>query len=510
MQAVSLSDARAPLVLAIDIGTSSVRALMFDADGNQIEESESQTSWNLTETEDSGLTADADALVELVCSTIDATLDNAASRTGDIAAVGCSSFWHSMLGLDISQQPCTALYMWIDNRSKADAHQLREDPDLSATMRNETGCRPHSSYWPAKLSWLRRNDPTLIDKVRHWVSFTDYLMYRLTGELTTSICMASGTGLLDIRSCEWHETLAQRFGVDLSSLPPLIDRTESLPPLLDEYRQRWQALASVPWYPALGDGAAANLGSGCVGSDRIAMTIGTSAAMRIIVPAEGPASPVPLWEYRLDQELRVVGGALSNGGNVTRWLANVIASGDIESLSNEASKSGEPDDHGLTWLPFFAGERSPSWNDEAFGSLLGLRFSTTRADIFRAALEGTAYRLAAVYDELKSIAGAIHEIHANGGAALNSPLWMSIIASSFGHSIEAMDADAEVSARGAAISALNAVGELPRLRPATIDSRAMYEPKPDHGPIYAAARTRQTSYEDAVNSVQTRVDANRA
>lgn len=508
MQVVPISEARAPLVLAIDIGTSSVRALLFDADGNQIEDTESQKSWVLTETADGGLTADANDLLELVCSTIDATLHHSGTRSHDISAVGCTAFWHSMLGLDKADKPCSPVYMWIDNRSKADAHRLREDQELSLVMRGETGCRPHSSYWPAKLTWLRRTDSETDGRARHWVSFSDYLMLQLTGTLATSICMASGTGLLDIRTCEWHESLARRFDVASSSLPPLVDRSDPLPPLLAAYGRRWPALASVPWFPALGDGAAANLGSGCVGSDRIAMTIGTSAAMRIIVPAEGPTSPIALWEYRLDRTLRVVGGALSNGGNVTRWLADVIASGDIEVLSNEASVTGEPDDHGLTWLPFFAGERSPSWNDEAFGTLLGLRFSTTRADIFRAALEGTGYRLAAVYDELKAMASSDHEIHANGGAALNSPLWMSIIASSFGHTIEAMDADAEVSARGAAISALNAIGEMPLLRPDIIASSAVYEPRQEHHQIYASARLRQTAYEDAVNSVH--VLANRS
>lgn len=505
MKSVSLQAARSPLVLALDIGTSSVRALLFDADARQVETTESQTTWELEATADGGLTADARELVDLVCKTIDRTLKNFTSRVDDIAGVGCSSFWHSLLALDDAHEPVGPLYMWIDNRSHVDANALRAHGDLARRMRSETGCRPHSSYWPAKLVWLARTNLDLFKRAGHWVSFTDYLGFRLTNHLTTSVSMASGTGLLDIATSTWHESIAGRFGIKIETLPALMGRLDPCPPLSDEYRKRWPALAEIPWYPALGDGAAANVGAGCVGTDRIAMTIGTSAAMRLIVPSDTitETTPIPLWEYRLDRSHHVIGGALSNGGNVTRWIADVMAGGDIEGLSSEAEKITTPDSHGLTWLPFFAGERSPSWNDEAFGSLLGLRFSTTRAEIFRAALEGTAYRLAAIYEQLKRIANPVHEIHANGGAALNSPLWMSIIADTFGQRLNAMDADAEVSARGAAVSVLNAIGILPDLRPKTIESSATYQPDADYYAIYQQAQHRQTAYESAIDHVQT-------
>jgi gluconokinase len=506
MQSISLASAEAPLVLAIDIGTSSVRALLFDAQARQIDSTESQTGWELTHTADDGLVADADALVDLVVHTIDVALNQIGARTSDIGAVGVTSFWHSMLALDERQRASGPLYMWIDNRSKTQAHELREDESLAARMRTETGCRPHSSYWPSKLHWLRGSQPQAARNVNKWVSFSDYLMLRLTGELSTSVCMASGTGLLDIRTCTWHVDIAREFGIDVSALPPLVDRTDPVAPLRSEFAVRWPSLATVPWYPALGDGAAANVGSGCVGSDRIALTIGTSAAMRVIVSSDDPA-PSALWEYRLDRNQRVIGGALSNGGNVTRWIADLVAGGDMEQISS-AAESILADGHGLTWLPFFAGERSPSWNDDAFASLLGMRFATTNAEIFRAALEGTAYRLAAVYDDLRSVAAPDHEIHANGGAALNSPLWMQIIADTFGHNLDAMDADAEVSARGAAVSALNVLGVWKSLRPGKIVSSLSIEPDAERHRKYQQARARQAAYETAVNRAQEQIMSN--
>jgi gluconokinase len=198
----------------------------------------------------------------------------------------------------------------------------------------------------------------------------------------------------------------------------------------------------------------------------------------------------------------VLGGALSNGGNVTAWLADLLAGESLESLTREADLNVQPDGHGLIWLPFLAGERSPSWNDDAFGTLLGLRFATTKPEIFRAALEGISYRLAMVYDDLRRIASSVHEVHANGGAALNSPLWMSIIADTFNHRIDAMDADAEVSARGAAICALTAIGEWESVRPETIQSELSFEPEPQNHPTYRRALERQIAYEKAITAIQ--------
>jgi gluconokinase len=511
MQSTTLADSVAPLVLAIDIGTSSVRALLFDARARQIEHTESQHPWKLAETSDGGLTGDSDFLFDLVCQTIDECLERSKPRSADIGAVGVTSFWHSLQGLDTNRKPAGPLLMWIDNRSRSDAHRLREDMELATRMRRETGCRPHSSYWPAKIEWLRRTAPEVNRQTAYRVSFTDYAMNRLTGELSTSVAMASGTGLLDVRQCEWHPDLSERFGVSVTSLPAIVDRDQQLRGLLPQYRRRWPQLAAIPWFPAIGDGAAANVGAGCVGVDRIAMTIGTSAAMRIIVPQDIALTDAPaaLWEYRLDRGHRVLGGALSNGGNVIAWLANLMSGQDLESLTREAELSVGPDSHGLTWLPFFAGERSPSWNDEAFGTLLGLRFSTSSAEIFRAALEGISYRLALVYDDLKRIASPKHEVHANGGAALNSPLWMSIISDTFGHPIDAMDADAEISARGAAICALTAINEWQALRPATFPSELSFEPDPAHYAIYRSALARQVAYERAIDSIHVQHSHNR-
>lgn len=500
MLPISLDRATSPLVVAIDIGSSSVRTLIYDGEGRPVDNSESQLTHDLETTADGGSMADAIVLFDLLCTALDASIGFAGLRTAEIAAVGTTSFWHSLLGLDPSGAPVTPVFMWGDKRSVEQSTASRNDRDLATRMLQETGCRPHSSYWPAKLCWLRETDPDRFAIVRHWVSFSDYVAYRLTGSLVTSISMASGTGLLNTHGRIWHSDLAETFGVAIAQLSPLLDRRDALPPLKPEFQKRWPALASIPWFPSIGDGAAANVGAGCVGESRIALTIGTSAAMRIILRDAGEHKiwPQPLWVYRLDAEHRVVGGALSNGGNVMTWLADIMADGNMAVLSDEAEQI-EPAGHGLTSLPFFAGERSPSWNDDAFGSLLGLRFASTRGEIFRATLEGTAYRLAAIYDDLRQIVAPEHEIHANGGAALNSPLWMQIIADTLNHRIDALDAESEASARGAAICALESLGSWTSLIPPSSDIARSFFPDAARVKMYASARHRQSSFEEAIN-----------
>ncbi|MBA2247763.1 MAG: gluconokinase, partial [Chloroflexia bacterium] len=440
MAPVSRQEAVAPLVLAIDIGSSSIRALLFDGHGRQLQGSETQLSHELVTSPDGGSEADAAALLDLTLRCIDGAVRHAATHSVEIGAVGVSCFWHSLLGVDRNGDPTTPVLMWSDKRAGPDVATLRDRIDAE-TLHQETGCRPHSSYWPAKLLWLQRTDPDAWNATRGWLSFADFVTRRLQGDRATSLSMASGTGLFDTARLDWHDNAMIAAGVDSGTMPTLIDRDVPLPPLLPQFASRWPALAAIPWFPAIGDGAAANVGAGCVGRDRIAVTVGTSAAMRMIIEHAAPSDqrekiPDRIWCYLLDRTHKVLGGALSNGGNVTEWLAGTMAGGGFEELTESAARLG-PDAHGLTLLPFLAGERSPSWNDSATGTLSGVTLSTTSGDIYRAALEATAYRIAAIHDDLRPLAADACEIHANGSAVLNSPLWLQIIADTLGRRVDA-------------------------------------------------------------------------
>ncbi|HEU0163474.1 MAG TPA: FGGY family carbohydrate kinase, partial [Thermomicrobiales bacterium] len=399
MPNVSLVEAVAPLVIAIDVGSSSVRTLVYDAVGNQVSGTEARSSHTLRADKDGASEADPDLLLDLLCRSLDRTLAESEARAGDLAAVGMSCFWHGLMGIDGEGAPTTPIYMWADKRAGGMVAGLASDYEPQEAVRL-TGCRMHSSYWPAKLRWLRATNGQAFDSTSHWVSFPDYVSLKLTGSLRTSVSMASGTGLMSSETTGWFEPMIRHAKIEPAQLPEIFDRDQPLPPLLPEFGERWPPLSTIPWFPALGDGAAANVGAGCVGPDRIALTVGTSGAMRTIVPISEEHDRVPpgqLWVYRLDRHREVIGGALSNGGNVTAWLSETVSGRSMDDLTREA-ESVAPDGHGLTILPFLAGERSPSWDDSATGVFAGLTLATAPAELFRAILEATAYRFAAIHD----------------------------------------------------------------------------------------------------------------
>ena len=501
MPQVALSAAQTPLVLAVDIGSSSVRALLYDARGDQLADCEEQIAYEQRTDRDGASESDPATILRLVIQCIDGALRRGAARADEIAAVGMSCFWHGLLGLDREGAPTTPVFMWSDKRARVAVPELAAQFPVREAIA-ATGCRIHSSYWPAKLRWLQTTRPDVVARTATWVSVTDYVARELTGALRTSLAMASGTGLLDAETLAWHAPMLDALGLTPEQLPTRTDRDEPLPPLTTTYRERWPQLADVPWFPAIGDGAAANVGAGCVGADRIALTIGTSGAMRVIVD-DAQQTAGDLWVYRLDRDHRVIGGALSNGGNVTNWIADLVAQGDFGDLSRDAARIA-PDGHGLTVLPFLAGERSPSWNDAAVGTITGLHLATTAAEIYRATLEATAYRFAAIHDDLRQIVTPDHAIQANGGAVLNSPLWMQILADVLGHPIDALDAEAEASARGAAICALEAIGAIPSIRPVERDVIHRYDPDPATLPTYTSGRERHHALESLVSSFEAR------
>ncbi len=502
MASVSLAVDRAPLIVALDAGTSSVRALAFDSLGRAIPGTEEQLPYALETTPDGGATFRAESLFDLTVKTIDGVVARLGDAAVRIAAVGSTSFWHSLMGIDTAGTPTTPVFYWADTRSAPEAAALRAELDADAVWQR-TGCRLHSSYWPAKLRWLRRTDPDTFRRTTRWLSFAEYALGRLCQDEASAatICMASGTGLLDVHAMIWDAEMLEASGIGADRLSPLVDLG---PPgcLGAAFARRWPALAGSHWFPALGDGACANVGSGAVGPSRIALTVGTSAAVRMILPRppdEPWVVPHGLWAYRLDGERAVLGGALSNGGNLLRWIWNTTGT-DRGDETTTAATAIAPDSTGLTFLPFLAGERSPGWHDDASGVIAGLTVSTRPEHLIRAGMEAVAYRLADVYDALRPLASAEHEIVVSGGAILIMPSWLQITADALGHPLVASTPGDESTARGAALMAAAEAGILSGIDVGA-DAEAgtsRYAPNMAHHEHYRAGRKRQARLEQTL------------
>jgi gluconokinase len=474
-----------PFVLGLDLGTSSVRAIIFDSAGRRVEAAVSQIPYKMATTPDGGVEIDADLLLEILCRAIDGALGSADLK---IEAVGFSTFWHSLMGVDEKGRPLTPLYSWNDTRAASAARWLQDEIDERA-LHARTGCMLHASYWPAKLAWLRSDAGETFSRVARWISIGEYVYFRLFGRAVASVSMASATGLFDQNQCSWDRKILFHLGIDPNHLSGLDEVRDGLYGLADQYRMRWPLLASARWFPAIGDGACANIGSGCVTVDRFALTLGTSGAIRALWKAQSVTVPRGLWCYRADRRRFVMGGALSNGGDMFAWMTQTLRLGELDELGPQVD-SIEADSHGLTVLPFLSGERSTGWREEARAVISGLSLDTTPVEILRAGMESVAYRLAAVYDLLIKEVGAPREIVASGAAVLRSSAWAQIITDVIGKQIIA-SAQTEASCRGAALLALESLGVIPAIEEVEAETGTIYSPDARRHARYLAARERQ-------------------
>jgi gluconokinase len=480
-----------PCILALDIGTSSTRALLFDASGTAVPGLQAQEHYQLTISDEGEVSVDPDELVAAVASTIDKALKAAGPLASSIGAVATDTFWHSLVGVDKDDRPVMPLITWEDTRPRWAAAELGKQLD-ETVVHQRTGARLHASYWPAKLRWLATTQPEVYVRVAQWLSFGEYLHRQLLGRSVCSYSMASGTGMLVTRSRQWDIELMNVLGVRPEQLPPLGDVEESVTGLKPEYASRWPMLRDVPWFPAIGDGAAANAGSGCVTEGNWALTIGTSSAMRVIVAPEQVVPPAGLWLYLLDARRALLGGALSEGGNVFAWMEETLRLpllSEAEALVAKVS----PDGHGLTILPFISGERSLGWHAEARAVVAGIQTHTTPADLLRASMEALAYQLGAVYQQLMAALGVKEtrpKLIGSGGALLGSPTLQQVVVDTLGTPLYP-SYEHEASARGVALLALAAMSILPDVGHVSPELAEPVQPDAKRGEIYHKAAARQ-------------------
>ena len=491
-------------ILALDIGTSSTRAVLYDvASGRAVPGAGKSVPHEPEVTPDGGATLDADALVD---EALDCARDALAAAAGwaqaDVIAVAACTFWHSAIGVGEDGRARTPVLLWSDRRSVPQVAALRAAMDADAYTQR-TGCPLHTSYLPGRLRWLAETDEAAFAASARFVSPGEYLFGRLFGpeRVTCSVSMASGTGLLNQVTGAWDEkTLAQVPRLTPARLSPITDAPVS--GLRPPFRNELPALADVPWFPAFGDGACSNLGCGATGPSRLALMIGTSGALRVVAAPSTTPSPVPpgLWRYQADANRFLLGGALSNGGNVWDWLTETVRLPDLAPDDLDAALAAlPPDSHGLTVLPFLNGERAPSWRDDARAALVGASASTTPLEIARAHLEAVAYRFAAVRERLRDVTrGGTTEIIGTGAGLRASPAWTQILADVLGEPIS-VSGEGQASSRGAALLVRERLG-LGMLADVEPFVEARYEPEAGHYAIYQAARQRQEALEEMLGA----------
>lgn len=444
------------LVLALDLGSSSVRAALFDDTATLAAETLSQRRYAIHYTIDGGAELPPETLRRAARACVAETL-RLRSQSPHLHQVpvrvlsGCS-FWHSLLGLGRDGRPITPVYTWADSRSEPDAARLRSEFS-EREIQLRTGCMLRAPFWPAKLRWLRRTEPALFKKVARWTSPAVWIGRDLFGIETTSHSMASGTGAYSLQSQAWDSQLCDALGIRATQLGPIDDA-----PVVG--RKVPRALRGAAIFSPLGDGAASNVGSGADTEGRIAINIGTSAAVRTVESRAEAAStdlPFGLFRYVLDAQRTLLGGAISNAGNLRQWCMRELNFKDENAAERTLSRRASASDS-ITVLPFWVTERAPTWPAGLYGVIAGLAQTTTAGDIFRAVTTSTYYRLADILTEIEKAVGARRTDVVVSGGVLRSPASLQLLADCLGRDIH-VSREMESSLRGAAIHAIEQLGE---------------------------------------------------
>lgn len=475
-------DTSGKIILAVDIGTTSTKALAVDASTGRIRGRESG-GYSLDTPQPGYAEQDPEAMLGAVVDSMSAVMRGGGWRAEDVLCVSFSSANHSLIAMDSDGQALTPVITWADLRATQQAQRLKRDGSgLANYLRTGTPIHPMSPL--VKLIWMREERPALFAESRYFIGIKEYILQRLFGgEYVTEHSMASATGMFNLVSKRWDPEALRLAGVREEQLPRLEPTTGRLTGLRAEYAERIGLSADTPFVLGGQDGVMANLGIGAVRDGVAAVTIGTSSAVRTAVTSPALDPQGRLFCYALTDRQWIVGGPSNNGAIAVQWMAERVFRG--RPMESVLPLAGEvpPGADGLFFLPLLSGERAPFWNGQAKGVLFGLTLAHDERHMMRAAMEGVVYQVAAIVSLMNSSGGQANEIRASGGFA-RSPLWCQMLADVLGVPVQVPES-VESSGLGAAQLGLYAMeeGRGPLLRWDAGNGRS-YEPDPRANGIY--------------------------
>lgn len=433
-------------ILAVDLGTSSVRGLVLDEGCAPRPGALARRKVHLSTGEDGTGTLDGPGYLASLFECLDELA--AGGHLHDVELVALSAQWHSVLPLGVDGAPLGPVLTWLDTRPAPAGGPGPADADA---FHQRTGTWWHRCYWTVRLPWLRQRCGSRVDR---FVGLVEYVLGALLDEAPMSMSMASGTGLLDLRRIVWDAEATELAGVHPAELPAVAPQGWQ-GRLRREHARRWPALARANWCAPVGDGAASNVGSGCVDPSRAAVTVGTSAAVRLLqaVPAgaELPPLAAELWRYRVDDEYVVTGAAYSSGGNLYAWARRELQL--PEGAELEAALAGAARRRHIRVNPRFGGDRPPGLAPAGSGELAGLTFGSTAVDILAGLMTGLCGIIADDLAVLETGAAGPTEVVLGGGAMAGSAWWRAAFVQALAPRSVCYQRNPEVGAIGAALVA---------------------------------------------------------
>ncbi len=443
-----------PLILALDIGTSSTRAAFYDISARRTALAITHHEYPLLTSRDGMSEIEPGALLGAVRGCITEALHarraDAALRGRPIAGIGVSCFWHSMIGCTEKGEAITRIVTADDTRCRDAAEVLRKRFD-ERKIHARTGCMLRSHFWPAKMAWFQRIEGRLFARVRQWMSPAEWLQIRLAGDANCALGMATGTGFLDPAAMKWDAAMLKSAELSPENLRPLCDAPAAVGGAL---AQEFPELRGVPWFPGIGAGVAGSLGTGAAREGVAALHLGGSAAIRVM-RAGAPAAPFGMCSFRVDAARHFADATVSNGANLRAWCVRELRLTDGPELEAALAARQSPQ-HGLVVLPSWNGERAPTWDEDAAGTIHGVRQGTTALDILQAVTESLYHRIARALEVLGENGNGVPKLIVSG-TNVKSPSCVERIANVLGHAIHPCD-EPEPFMRGAAVFALEKLG----------------------------------------------------
>ncbi|MGI8825349.1 MAG: xylulokinase [Chloroflexota bacterium] len=479
----------ATLLLGIDLGTSSVKALLLGVEGPGLSApvAEATVDYPLSTPRPGWSEQDPSDWWEGVCAAIRQVVERAGAKAASIAGLALSGQMHGATLLDAAGLVLRPCILWNDQRSTRQCVEITDRLGLENLI--EWVANPALPGFTApKILWVREHEPDVYARVATVLLPKDYVNYRLTGQLCTEPSDASGTLLFDVARRRWSDDIMHALDLPAAMLPPVRESADIVGKITAEAAAETGLLEGTPAVCGGADNACAAIGVGVVEEGEVMTSLGTSATVVAPTPRLrlDPRARLHAFCHAIPDTWYLMGVVLSAGGSL-RWFRDALAAEerntverenrDVYDLLTAEAATAPPGSEGLIFLPYLTGERSPHGDSNARGVFFGLSPRHARAHLIRSILEGVSYALADSVDIMRDLDVALDRISATGGGARSS-LWRQMQADVLGAPVVSMHSSSGP-ALGAAILAGVGVGAVPSIRETARRIEVVEEVAPD-------------------------------
>ncbi|MGE6613830.1 gluconokinase [Peribacillus sp. NPDC076916] len=451
-------------MLGVDIGTTSTKAVLFTKKGDVIEQE--NIGYPLYTPDMTTAEQDPEEIFQAVLK----AFTNITKQHPDkqISFISFSSAMHSVIAMDENDQPLTRCITWADNRSEAWAHKIKDELDGHEVYKR-TGTPIHPMSPLSKIAWIVNDRPDIATQVKKYIGIKEYIFKKFFDQYVVDYSLASSMGMMNLKNLDWDEEALRIAGITRGQLSELVPTTKVFNNCDPDLAKQIGIDPQTPFVIGASDGVLSNLGVNAIRKGEIAVTIGTSGAIRTIIDEPKTDEKGRIFCYALTEKHWVIGGPVNNGGMVLRWIRDEFASSEVETAKRlgidayevltKIAERVRPGADGLLFHPYLAGERAPLWNPDVRGSFFGLTLSHKKEHMIRAALEGVIYNLYTVFLALtECMDGPVTRIQATGGFA-RSAVWRQTMSDIFESEVVVPESY-ESSCLGACILGLYATGEI--------------------------------------------------